>query len=147
MNMPIQQSSPLSRTRATPFADLEDFFRGFGFRRPWREAETAPDIRLDVGEDLASYRIRAEIPGVEKNDITLSIDGNQVTISADVKRETRREDEKELHVERSYGRALRVFTLPVDVDASKAEATYARGVLSITLPKSADGQSHRIAIT
>lgn len=145
MNTPIPQGAP-ARTRPTPFAELEDFFRNAGFRPGWREPE-APDIRLDISEDGANYRVRAEIPGVDKNDIELSIDGNQVSISAEVKRETRREGEKELHVERGYGRARRVFTLPVDIDAGKAEANYERGILTVTLPKSADGKSRRVAIS
>lgn len=147
MNTPIPHSAPVARTRPTPFAELEDFFRSIGFRPSWRETDAAPDIRLDVGEDGANYRIRAEIPGVEKNDIELSIDGNQVSLSVEVKRESRKEGEKELHVERSYGRARRVFTLPVDIDAGKAEANYEKGILTVTLPKSTDGKSRRVAIS
>lgn len=147
MNTPIPHSAPVARTRPTPFAELEDFIRSFGFRPGWRETDATPDIRLDVSEDAAAYRIRAEIPGVEKNDIELSVDGNQVSISAEVKRETRNEGEKELHVERSYGRARRVFTLPVDIDAGKAEANYEKGILTVTLPKSTDGKSRRVAIS
>lgn len=147
MNMPNQQGTHASGRPSAPFAELEDFFRSIGFRPTWREAGARPDIRLDVSDDGACYRIEAEIPGVEKEDIELSIDGNQVSISVEVKREGRKEGEKELHVERSYGRARRVFTLPVDIDAGKAAASYDRGILSVTLPKSAAGQSRRIAIS
>jgi HSP20 family protein len=147
MNTSIPPNAPRPRVASSPFAGLEDFLRSIGFRPVWRESDAAPDIRLDVVEDGANYRIRAEIPGVEKSDIELSIDGNQVSIGADVKRESRKEGEKELHVERSYGRARRVFTLPVDIDAGRAEATYEHGILAVTLPKSADGKSRRVAIS
>ncbi|MFC4821773.1 Hsp20/alpha crystallin family protein [Dokdonella ginsengisoli] len=144
-SVPPNASGP--RAASTPFAELEDFFRSIGFRPAWRASDAAPDIRLDVGEDEANYVIRAEIPGVEKHDIELSIDGRQVSIGAQVKRESRQEGEKELHVERRYGRARRVFVLPLDVDAERTEATYERGILTVTLPKSADGRSRRVAIS
>lgn len=144
-SVPPNASGP--RAASTPFAELEDFFRSIGFRPTWRASDAAPDIRLDVGEDEANYVIRAEIPGVEKHDIELSIDGRQVSIGAQVKRENRQEGEKELHVERRYGRARRVFVLPLDVDAERTEATYERGILTVTLPKSADGRSRRVAIS
>lgn len=147
MSTPTQQNAPSPRPRLAPLAELEDFFRSIGFRPSWRETDTAPDMRLDVSEDGATYRVEAEIPGVEKNDIELSVEGNQVSISAEVKREHRKESEKALHVERSYGRARRVFTLPVDVDAAKVQASYDRGILTVILPKSADGQSRRVAIS
>ncbi len=61
-SVPPNASGP--RAASTPFAELEDFFRSIGFRPTWRASDTAPDIRLDVGEDEANYVIRAEIPGV-----------------------------------------------------------------------------------
>ncbi len=70
-----------------------------------------------------------------------------MSIGAQVKRESRQEGEKELHVERRYGRARRVFVLPLDVNAERTEATYERGILTVTLPKSADGRSRRVAIS
>ena len=147
MNMPIQQNAYGPGRPAAPIADLEDFFRSIGFRPTWREAGATPEMRLDIRDDGAGYRIEAEIPGVEKNDIELSIDGNQVSISVEVKRADRKGDEKELHVERSYGRTRRVFALPVDVDAGAATASYDRGILSVVLPKSVAGQTRRIAIS
>src|SRR5512144_3302933 len=96
-----------------PFADpaFDDLFRGFV--APVR-AERAPvSIKVDVAEKDGAYVIRAEIPGVPKDDIQVSIEGNQVTIGAEVKRETeQKEGERVLHSERYVGSAFRSFTLP-----------------------------------
>lgn len=136
-----------SLSRLDPTADFEDFFRGFGMRPAWPNVDIVPEIRLDVSEDDKAYRVKAEIPGVEKKDIDLSIDGNQIAISAEVKREsTKKEGEKEICSERYYGKVYRAFSTPTDVDAAKAEAHYDKGVLSLTLPKKGNGQSRKIAI-
>jgi HSP20 family protein len=136
-----------SLARIDPTAEFEDFFRGFGLRPAWPNFEAVPDMRLDVSEDDKVYRVKAEIPGVDKKDIELSINGNQIAISAEVKREShRKESEKEVVSERYYGKLYRAFSTPLDVDGSKAEAHYENGVLTLTLPKKANGQSRRIAI-
>ncbi|HEY6939868.1 Hsp20/alpha crystallin family protein [Dokdonella sp.] len=137
---------PLARFDAP--SEFDDLFRAFPLRSAWRDFELQPDIRIDVSEDTGSYRVKAEMPGVDKNDIELSIDGNQVTIGAEIKRDVERKDgETELYAERYYGKARRMFSLPGEVDGSKAEARYDKGVLSITLPKKANGQSRKIAIS
>jgi HSP20 family protein len=136
-----------SMSRLDPTADFEDFFRGFGVRPAWSKLEMMPDIRLDVSEDAKAYHVKADLPGVDKKDIDLSIDGNQIAISAEVKRELRKkEDEKEIFAERYYGKVFRTFVTPTDVDESKAEAHYENGVLTLTLPKKSNGHSRRIAV-
>lgn len=132
--------------RTDPFSDLEEMFRGLGMRPLLRDVESPPDLRLDVNEDDKAYHVKVDIPGVDKNDIEVSIDGNQVAISAEVKRETKKEQGKEIHTERYRGAAYRAFTLPHDIDDAKAKAKYENGVLSLTLPKSANTRTHRIAI-
>lgn len=129
-------------------SELDDLLRGFPMRAAWRDMDVHPDIRIDVSEDAGAYRVKAEMPGVEKEDIELSIDGNLVTIGAEVKRDIeRKEGETELYAERYYGKARRLFSLPIEVDGTKAEARYEKGVLSITLPKKANGQARKIAIS
>ena len=82
------------------------------------------------------YLVKADMPGVAKDDIRVDVDGNMVTISAEVRREKKDEKEgKVLRSERYYGTMSRSFTLPVDVEFAKAEAKYADGVLRLTLPK------------
>jgi len=147
MSMLTHWNPAKALARFDPTADLDDVLRGFGLR-PWRDADVAPTIRLDVSEDENNYRVKAEIPGVEKEDIELAIDGNQVSISAEVKHESKKsQGETELYSERSYGKSRRVFSLPVDVDGSKAEARYEKGVLAVTLPKKQNGQSRRVSIS
>lgn len=113
----------------------------------WREPELVPEMRVDVNEDDKAFRIRAEMPGVDKDDIDVSVQGNQVSISAELKRESDNKDEKEIIAERSWGKAYRAFTLPADVDGDRTEANYDKGVLTLTLPKKANGNVRRIAVS
>jgi HSP20 family protein len=116
---------------------FDEAFRSF--MRPFRwepMPETAPVIKMDVTELEGSYTVKAEIPGVKKEDIHVEIDGPQVMISAEVKKDV--EEKKEgrlLRSERSYGYASRVFSLGFEVDRAKAVAKYEDGVLTLTLPK------------
>lgn len=133
--------------RINPNVDIDDFFRSFGLHPVLSNVTNVPDIRIDVSEDDKAYRVKAEIPGVDKNDIDLSIDGNQVAISAEIKRESKKkEGEQELCSERYYGKVYRAFSTPADVDAAKAEAHYENGVLTLMLPKKPNGQSRKVAI-
>jgi len=121
-----------------PFADagFDDIVRSFF--RPLREArgEAAAPIKLDVVERSDAFVVRAEVPGVGKDDIHVTIDGNQVTISAEVKRETeQKEGERVLRSERYYGSVYRSFVLPVEIDQDASQAKYEGGVLELTLNK------------
>jgi HSP20 family protein len=126
---------------------MEDVFRGF--LRPWRSdlAKQAPQIKIDVNETDANYVVKADVPGVRKEDIDVRIEGNQVTISAEVKKES--EEKKEgrvLRSERQYGYASRSFTLASAVEDAKAVAKYNNGVLELTLPKKTTTSSKRLPI-
>jgi len=132
--------------RTDPF-DLafRDFFRNM--LRPARlELDAEPDIRLDLKETEKAYLVHAEIPGVKKEDIEVSIDGNLVTIRAEVKREKEEKGETMLRTERYYGAMTRSFTLTTDVDEKAAGAKYADGVLELTLPKKAGSTSRRLQV-
>jgi HSP20 family protein len=121
--------------RDDPFA-LDDAFRSFMRPFRWEPAAETPAIKMDVSESDAAYLVKAEIPGVRKEDIHVEVDGSKVMITAEVKKET--EEKKEgrlLRSERSYGFASRSFTLGHDLDRAKAEAKYVDGVLTLTLPK------------
>ncbi len=144
---PLIRWNPFSTAaRFDPLAPFEDFFRAFG-ARPLREFDTAPDVRIEVSEDPDAYRVKAEIPGVDKNDIEISVDGNQVAIGAEVKREAKgKEGEKDVYTERYYGKVYRAFTLPTQLDSAKADARYDDGVLTLTLPKKPNGGSRRIEV-
>ncbi|MGA9335612.1 MAG: Hsp20/alpha crystallin family protein [Rudaea sp.] len=135
-------------TRYNPVASFEDLFRGLNARPLWRDIEAAPDMRIDVNEDDKAYRVKAEMPGVDKNDIEISVEGNQVAISAEVKRETtKKDDEKELYTERYFGKVYRSLSLASDLDGGKAEAHYDKGVLTLTLPKKHNGGTRKVAVS
>ena len=119
-----------------PFADpaFDDLFRGFF--APVRSDRAPVSIKVDVAEKDGAYVVRAEIPGVAKDDIQVSIEGNQVTIGAEVKRESeKKEGERVLHTERYVGSAFRSFTLPAELDEAASAAKYENGVLELTLAK------------
>jgi HSP20 family protein len=104
-------------------------------------------MKVDVAEKNGAYVVTAELPGVKKEDIQITIDGAQVTLAAEVKREKEvSQDERVLHTERVYGKSTRSFTLPQEVDEGKAEAKFRDGVLELTLPKKAAAQRKQIAI-
>ena len=108
--------------------------------------EPTPMMRVDVTEDEAAYTVKAEIPGMKKEDIAVSIDGNTVSITAEVKREKEvNEGEKTLRIERYYGSVSRMLTLPLDVNPAKAEASYEAGVLKLMLPKAPGSEVRRLA--
>lgn len=142
-------------TRFNPFrsparfdtpAMFDDLFRNFGLGPSWTQPEFVADMRVDITEDDDAFHVEAEIPGVDKDDIDVSVEGNRVSITAEAKREKEKKDEKELIVERSWGRAYRAFALPTDIDGNRTEARYDKGVLSLTLPKHANGKARRIAV-
>jgi HSP20 family protein len=140
-------------SRFDPFTDLvDDLFKGFLVRPVAYEGRgdgglQLPKAKVDVAEKNGAYVVSAELPGVKKEDIHVSIDGAQVTLEAEVKREKEAsQDERVLHSERLYGKLMRSFTLPQEVDESKAEAKFKDGVLELTLPKKTAPQRKQISI-
>ena len=136
-------------TRWDPFDDVDELFKGF-FLRPMR-LETGPEqpvrLKMDVKEDDKAYTVHAEIPGVNKEDISVAIEGNQVSISAEVK--TQKEDkqgEKVLRSERYRGRVYRAFSLAQEVDQETAKAKYESGVLELVLPKRAASATRKLTV-
>jgi HSP20 family protein len=138
-------------TRFDPFNELvDDFFKGFLVRplaRDGARADALPHMKVDIAEKNGAYAVTAELPGVRKEDIQVTIDGPQVTLAAEVKREKEAsQDERVLHSERVYGKVSRSFTLPQELDETKAEAKFKDGVLELTLPKKAATQRKQISI-
>jgi HSP20 family protein len=132
-----------------PFS-LEPLEEGLrGLLRPWKfgTMEAVPTIKLDVSEQDTGYAVKAEIPGVRKDDIDIRVEGNRVTISAEVKSEKEdKEGGRILRRERQQGFASRSFTLGCAVDEDKVDAFYKDGVLELKLPKKAGKDTKRIAI-
>jgi len=135
----------LDPTSSDPFESaLRRFFAPVAF-----EADTpALKMRVDVTEKDNAYLVKADIPGVKKEDINVRIDGNIVQIDAEVKREkeTKGNGEKILRSERYWGNISRTFSLAQDVDDSKVVAKYADGVLTLELPKKATSETKKITV-
>ncbi|MBK5102896.1 MAG: Hsp20/alpha crystallin family protein [Burkholderiales bacterium] len=137
-------------SRYDPFGDVfDDLLKGFFVRPMAYEGQPAAPgrIKIDVTERNGAYVVHAEIPGVKKEDIQVSIEGDQVSISAEARAEKEvKEDERVLHRERYYGKVARAFRLGTDIDQSAANAKYADGVLELTLPKKADAAGRQLTI-
>lgn len=133
-------------TRFEPFRNFDDIFKGFMVRPVLHELE--PEIKMDVAEDDKAYTVRAEIPGVKKEDIKVAVDGNQVSISAEVKKEKEeKEGKKVVRSERYYGKVYRSFSLGQEVDQNAAKAKYSDGVLELTLPKKPGTAGKEISVS
>jgi HSP20 family protein len=134
-----------------PFAEVfPELFRGFmqPATRGAQEAGGALEIRVDVKEADGAYQVQAEMPGVKKDDIHVQIDGNRVSISAEVKRESeQKEGERVLRSERYYGSVGRTFQLASEIDESAANAKFEDGVLTLTLPKKQAPAAKRLQIS
>lgn len=137
-----------SLRRYQSYDPVDDFFRGF-LLRPLDAAKNgdASGVRLDVQENDKSYLVHAELPGVNKQDINVDIDGAVVTISAERKQEKDvKQGERVLRTERYYGKVSRSFQLAQELEEGEVVAKYADGVLALTLPKKAAVQAKRVTI-
>jgi len=141
--------------RWNPFGEAVRFDPFGDFGLTWKElpmlsaADLEPErmLRMDVSEDDNGYVVKADLPGVNKEDIAVSIDGATVSVSAEVKQEKEaKESGKVLRSERYYGSFTRSFTLPAEIDVAKADAAYEKGVLTLTLPKAAGGETRKLPV-
>ncbi len=101
---------------------------------------------VDISETPQEYVIRAEIPGMKKEDTKLSIHNNVLTLSGEKKSEARHEDKKYHRVESYYGSFQRSFVLPDAIKADKVSATFKDGVLSVTVPKAEEAKEKTVEI-
>jgi HSP20 family protein len=132
----ITRFDPFSEVaRMDPFRNFDDFIREFSLMPSLRNMQAEPRIRTDISETDQAFMVKAEIPGVKKEDIKISVEGIRVSINAEVKEEKEEKTTDMVRSERYYGQQSRSFTLPQEVDDAKAEAKYENGVLMLTLPK------------
>ncbi len=129
---------------------FDEFFRdmapGF-FIKPLHGDPLPQSIKVDVKENPDAYIVEAEIPGVSRDDIQVTIDGSIVTLRAEVRQmDAQTSNEKVLRSERYYGSVARSFQLPVEIDEESAKAKYDNGVLKLTLPKKRGRAGQRLAI-
>lgn len=127
---------------------FRDLGPGFSIRPLHGNPLPAPDkIRMDISEGDTAYTVTAEIPGVAKEDIHVSVDGNMVTLRAEVKQHDRQDKESAMHSERYYGAISRSFQLPVEIDEARSGAKSENGVLTLTLAKKKpNGGSRRLNV-
>ncbi|SDA28734.1 heat shock protein Hsp20 [Nitrosospira sp. Nsp18] len=144
----IARRSPFGDiARFDPFYNVDDWFKGFGMQPFSMDSETAPTIKIDLKENDTAYTVRAEIPGVKKEDVKVQVEGNRVSISCETRQEKEeKEGERVICRECHQGSSYRSFTLGSDVDDTKAEAKYENGTLELTLPKKEGKTSRRIEV-
>ncbi len=128
---------------------FENLFRGVPVWLPIPEtrAPASTQFRMDVTENEQEYQVLAELPGVKKEEISVTINGNEVAVSAEVKHEKDVENgETVLRAERYYGKIQRAFALGQEVDEATAQAKYNDGVLELTLPKKTVAAAKRLEV-
>jgi len=130
---------------------FDRFVRGFGlpslrsmadFEPPWRSfIFSAPPI--DMSEDDKAYKISAELPGLDAQDVEVSVSGDKLVLKGEKRQEQEEKNKNYYHSERTYGSFQRSFELPASVDRDKIAADFSKGVLTITLPKTAAMQQQQ----
>lgn len=130
---------------------FNDIFKDLSFQRqlsrPFYELWIPESMSIDVSETPDSFNIKADIPGVKKEDIQVTLDNRQLQISVESKQEKEeKKDEKVIMAERYFGYISRTVTLPSDVDNSHVDARYENGVLTLIVPKSSKQTNNHIAI-
>ena len=132
----------------SPFRrEMEDlwgrFFSEVPFTRAFKE-EWSPTV--DVSEKKDTFLIKAELPGIDEKDVSVSISGDILTIKGEKTKEEEEKDEHHYRVERYYGSFERSFRMPTGVKADKIEATFDKGVLKVTVPKAEEAKKKEITV-
>ncbi len=125
--------------------EVDRFFNGFGLDLNASDSVWSPTV--DISETENQYEVNAEVPGLKKEDIKLSVEDNVLTLSGErkVEKET---DKKNYHrIERVYGKFERSFRLPKEVDAENIKASYKNGVLTVHIPKTEAVKPKEIAVS
>jgi HSP20 family protein len=140
----------LNMTRFNPLEEsLDNLLRGLPvwLPNPERRAAAPAQFRMDVTENDKEYQVLAELPGVKKDEISITINGNEVAVSVEVKQEkVLKNGDAVLCAERFYGTIKRAFSLGQEVDEASAQAKYENGVLELTLPKKIAAAAKRVAV-
>lgn len=145
--VPIRREPEDARSIAQRDVDrfFDEFFRGFDMMpaRTFGESWEAFSPQIDVVEDEDAIRVSAELPGMDQDEIDVSLSRGTLTIQGEKREETEEEGKNYYRMERSYGTFRRSIRLPSTIDETAAEAKYDKGVLTITLPKKEETQSGR----
>ena len=149
-NVPVRRDEehPLLSLRHEMDRIFDDFFRGFPAMASFSDRTEAFDPRLDVTETDKELRIKAELPGIDEKDVEVGVTHDTLTIRGEKKEEQEENNGTYYRMERSFGSFSRSIPLPREVDQEKVSATFKRGILTITLPKSvrAEERSKKIPV-
>ena len=150
-----KKSVPVKRGEENPFSLLrremdslfDNFYRGFDIE-PFESRLGVFNPKVDVTENDKEIKISAELPGMGEKDIDVSLQNDMLTIKGEKKEEKEDKGKDYYRMERSYGSFSRTITLPIEVETEKVEAKFKKGVLSITLPKTAKAvaETKKIAV-
>ncbi len=141
--------SQLTRFPRNLFGDLMADAPSLGYLvRPLHGEGLPSEFKVDIKENPQSYVVHAELPGVNKEDLQVTVDQGVLTIAAEVKQHDRQtEDDKVVRSERYFGSVSRSFRLPLEVEQSAAKASYENGILELTLPKKQAQGGRRIEVS
>jgi len=152
----LQKAAPAHAV--SPFEEMDRMFDQYfrrSWMRPWRfEWPSFPELALpemkllkvDVVDREAEVLVKAEIPGVEKKDLDISVAEDTVTIKGSTRHEEKEEKGDYYRREISSGAFLRTVALPATVDGSKAKANFKDGMLELTLPKTEKAKRHAVKV-
>jgi HSP20 family protein len=136
---PLNQLNRIRNEINRIFEDPSAEFRPTSFFEGWEPS-------LDIYEDKDKITVRAEVPGMRKEDINISVEQNTLSISGERRQEEKRGEGDTFRSELFYGRFQRSITLPQPVDSGKIQATYKDGVLTIVCPKSEEAKPKQIEV-
>jgi len=135
---PTNELSAIEKRMRKFFEDFDTPFSGDWGLKNWTSSVFTP--RVDVTEDNENLYVHAELPGVDKKEIKINVNGDVLTISGEKKIEQRDEKKNYYRIERNYGSFSRSFTLPAEVIVDKIAADFNDGVLKVTLPKTEEAK-------
>lgn len=124
--------------------DLDRFFTATPtLNKSWSGAVN-PDVEITENEN--DYLVHADLPGMKREDFDVTVEGNRFILRGERKEDSKEEKKGYHYSERRYGSFARAFTLPVEIDSEKVQASYKHGVLRVTLPKAAKEKSKKIDV-
>lgn len=118
------------------------------FFEPWEEFEALGEWspRVDLSETKDAFVVKAEIPGVDQKDVSVSLEGQLLTIKGEKRQEKEEKDARHHRIERAWGAFARTMRLPAAVEGDKVSATFKQGVLTVTLPKAPGAKGTTIPV-
>ena len=142
--------NPVSSVARDPFRFFEPFFAGDFFRPALANGEALTDRgwmpAVDIRETGETYVFQAELPGLTKEDVSITLENNTLTLTGERKFEKEANQQNYHRIERGYGKFTRAFTLPTRVDAEGVKAAFENGILTVTVPKVAEVRPRKIEI-